>query len=265
MSAIYKIDPRIKIFIILLFTVLIFIIDNLAATACLMSSLFILRLAAKIPIRQASFLKTFTMLAAFIIAVQILLYPGENYILKPLFPYSFPFIGGIGSLKWEGLFAGLTICFRLAALMLLLPMLTQTTSTEKIAAALNSMGLNYRIAFIITTAFNMIPLFEEEGRIIMDARKLRGMRAFESRSFFTRLKAYPALVVPLVLGAMRKAQLASVVMDSRAFGVYKTRTWLSVNGHDKPEMKRLNNLSIVFCVIFSASMLSINFFLPWKY
>ena len=275
MSVIYKIDPRIKILVVLLFTILVFIIDKLIVTVSLVTIFFILRLAARISFRRIGFLKTFSMLAAFIIVVQILLYPGENYIIKPLFPSWFPLLGGVGSLKWEGLFAGLTICFRLAALMLLLPMLSYTTSPDKIAAALASMGFNYRIAFIITTAFNMISVFEEQGRIIMEAQKLRGMRVFESRSFFARLKAYPSLVVPLVLGAMRKAQLASVVMDSRAFGVYKTRTWLlvnrlpvnglPVNGHEKPEMKGLDFFLIVICIIFSAAMLFFNFFPPWKF
>ena len=263
MSVIYNIDTRVKIFIVLLFTILVFIIDKLMVTVCLVSVFFIFRLAARIPFRRIDSLKTFSMLAAFIITTQILLYPGENFIIKPLFPYAFPILGGMGSLKWEGLFAGLTICFRLAALMLVLPMLTYTTSHEKIAAALASLGFNYRIAFIITTAFNMIPLFEEEGRIIMDAQKLRGMCVLESRSFLTRLKAYPALVVPLVLGAMRKAQLASVAMDSRAFGVYKTRTWLPACEFDKPEIKKIDYFSILICVFFSVVILFFNFFPPW--
>ncbi|MCL2243932.1 MAG: energy-coupling factor transporter transmembrane protein EcfT [Treponema sp.] len=266
MSVFYKIDPRVKIFIVLLFTVLIFIIDRLMVTVFLMSSFLILRLAAKIPFRRTGYIKMFSMLAVFIIVVQILFYPGEKYILRPLFPSSFPLLGGMGALKLEGLFSGLTICFRLTALMLLLPMFTVSTTPEKISAALVSFGLNYRVAFIITSAFNMIPLFEEEGRIIMDAQKLRGMSAFESRFFLTRLKAYPALVVPLVLCAMRKAQLVSVVMDSRAFGVYKTRTWLPAGGERSEnglKLKRMDYLTIVFCVIFSVIILFLNF-LPFR-
>jgi len=255
----YKLDPRTKILLVLLLTVLVFIIDKFPVTVCLMVSFFIVRLAAKIPFRGIRFIKTLSMLVAFMILMQILLGPGENYIVKPLFPPSFPLLGGMGSLKWEGLIAGLTIGCRLAALMLLLPMLTRTTSPERIAAALASFGFNYRIAFIITTAFNLIPLFEEDGRVIMDAQKLRGMRCFERRtfgegSFFARLKAYPGLVVPLVLGAMRRAQLVSVAMDSRAFGVYRTRTWL-----DKPAMKGRDYLSIAVCAVFSAVMLLFNF------
>ena len=258
---VYKLDPRVKIAVVFLFTILVFVVDKFHVTVCLMLSFLILRLAAKIPFRGIKFLKTLSMLAAFVILVQILFGPGENYIVKPLFPPSFPLIGGMGSLKWDGLFMGLTIGCRLAALMLLLPMLTETTSPERIAAGLASIGFNYRTAFIITTAFNLIPLFEEDGRVIMDAQKLRGMRSYENSpfklgSFLAKLKAYPCLAVPLVLGAMRRAQSVSVAMDSRAFGVYRKRTWLY-----KPAMKGRDYLSITVCVIFSAVMLLLNYFM----
>ena len=94
----------------------------------------------------------------------------------------------------------------------------------------------------------------------MDAQKLRGMRLFERErrpfkggSLFARLKAYSGLVLPLVLGAMRKAQVSSVAMDSRAFGVYKTRTWL-----DKPVMKMCDYFFIFACIVFSAAVLFLN-------
>ena len=240
----------------MLFTVLVFVVDNLPATVSLALSFLVLRLTAGLPLRGIRFAKPLAMLAVFIIVMQVFLGPGENYIVKPLFPPWFPLFGGYGSLKWDGLFLGIAICCRLAALTFLLPMLTLTTTPREIAAGLSFLGFNYRTAFIITTAFNLIPLFQEEGRLIMDAQKLRGMRSFEGGPFTGKLKAYPSLVVPLMLGAMRRAHSASIAMDARAFGIYKTRTWL-----ERPVMKGLDYLSITVCVFFSASILLLNFFL----
>jgi energy-coupling factor transport system permease protein len=254
MPVIYKIDTRIKIALTLLFTVLVFIVDKLPAAVLLLLSFLAVRLAGKIPIRGIKSLVFLFLLAAFIILMQTIFGPGENYIVKPLFPPSFPLLGGFGSLKWEGFVFGITIACRLLALMFLLPILTETTPPYGIACGLASFGINYRAAFIITTAFNLIPLFEEEGRAIMDAQKLRGMSLFERRSFLAKMKAYPRLVVPLVLGAMRKAQVSSAAMDSRAFGVYKTRTWL-----DKPAMKVHDYLCLVICIVFFVFVLAINF------
>jgi len=64
------------------------------------------------------------------------------------------------------------------------------------------------------------------------------------------------MVVPLVLGAMRRAQAASVAMDSRAFGAFKTRTWL-----EKPVMKSHDYLFLAGFLVFSALALYGNYFL----
>jgi len=245
MSIIYRLDPRIKILVVSFLTVIVFFVDKFPVSVCLLLSFFIFRIIEKIPFRGKRSLLFLSLLALFVILTQMLFGPGENYILKPLFPSSFPVLGGMGSLKWDGIVTGLVVVFRLAALMLLLPILTATTGYEKIAAGLCTLGFNYRIAVIITTAFNLIPIFEENARVIMDAQKLRGMRF--------SLKTYPALVVPLMLGAMRKAQSASIAMDSRAFGVYKTRSWA-----EKPVMKKPDFIFAAVCVIFSFIIILLN-------
>ena len=249
-------DPRTRILLVSLFSVLVFIIDQLPVAAALMLSFFLLRLTLKVPFRSVKSWRTLSMLVFFVILVQILFGPGENYIISPLFPASFPVLGGMGSLKWDGLLLGLVIGCRLVSLMLLLSLFIETTPPHQIAQGLASFGFNYRTAFIITTAFNLIPLFEEQGHAIMDAQKLRGVKSFEEGSFFVKLKAYPPLVVPLVLSAMRKAQLAGIAMDSRAFGVYKTRTWI-----DKSSMNMRDYLSLAICSLFAALTLWINYVL----
>jgi energy-coupling factor transporter transmembrane protein EcfT len=55
---------------------------------------------------------------------------------------------------------------------------------------------------------------------------------------------------------MRKAQLAGTAMDARAFGVYKTRTWL-----EKPSMKVHDYLIVTLCFVFAALTLWLNFLL----
>jgi energy-coupling factor transport system permease protein len=246
MSVFFILDARTKLFIILLFTFLVFFIDALPAAVCMLISFTIIRFMAGIPLRGFKNIKNLTLLAVFIIIMQTLFGQGETYIIKPVFPASFPLFGGAGSLKWEGLIFGIVIVCRLASLMLVLPVLTRTTSPYKIASGLCALGVNYRTAFIITTALNLIPLFKDEAFAIMEAQKMRGMSKFG-------IKSYIKLLVPLMLGAMKKAQVSAVAMDSRAFGVYKTRTWL-----DKPKMKPLDYFFIAGCVVFFIIMMFIN-------
>jgi energy-coupling factor transport system permease protein len=61
---------------------------------------------------------------------------------------------------------------------------------------------------------------------VADAQRLRACQLFEKAGFLTKLRAYPSLVTPLVIGAMRRAQLIAVAMDARAFGAGKNRTYI---------------------------------------
>jgi energy-coupling factor transport system permease protein len=241
-----KLDPRIKLVSVLLLTVLVFFVDKLLISVCLVLTFIIIRLTAKIPFGGIKNIGNLTLLAAFIILMQTLFGPGEN-------SFTLPFIGG--GLKWDGFIFGLMIVCRLCALLLIFPIFTETTSPYQIALALHGLGFNYRTAFIITTTFNLIPLFRETALTIMDAQKLRGMRSFDEGSPIGRMKAYSSLAVPLVLDAMRKAKNSSVAMESRAFGAYKDRTWL-----EKPEIKTMDIIAVFACFVFCACLLFMNYY-----
>jgi energy-coupling factor transport system permease protein len=207
--------------------------------------------------KPGSHFKFFLAIVAFILVIQTLFGPGERYILKPLIPEAIPFAGGKGSLKWDGLALGIVTGFRLISLALLMSMLTASTPPRLLAQGLVRLGLGYRAAYIITTAFNFIPAFEEEARMIMNARKLRGMRAGEEGGLFARLTEYSAMAVPLIIGAMRKAQLSAAAMDARAFGAYKTKTWL-----DSITMSPSDFAALALGAIFSALAVVLNCLLP---
>jgi len=261
MAFLISLDARTKLLCVLLITALIFLVDKIPAAVCLLFFLIVFRLAARVPFRSAKFFINLSLLAVLIILLQMMFFPGTNYIVKPLFPSSFPVFGGIGSLKMEGFFLGSVIACRLFALMVLMPVFTETTSPHKIASGLCALKINYRTAFIITSAFNLIPLFIQEAGLIIDAQKLRGLDSLEKargvrKPLFSGIKAYCGLLLPLMLGAMRKAQVSAVVMDSRAFGIYKTKTWL-----DKSVMKTSDFLFIFACIAFIACILVINYHL----
>jgi len=236
MSYLKLLDARSKLIFIILLTLLVFIIDTLFAAVCLLLSFIIVRLAAGMPLK-AKHLGGFAFLAVFVIILQTIFAPGVSYIVK---------FGTMVTLKWEGLYLGIMISCRFGALMLLLPVFSETTPAHRIAEGLCSLGLGYKIAFIITTAFNLIPFFKNEALVIMEAQVLRAGR-------LRGIKAYALLLTPLMLGAMKKAHISSVVMDSRSFGIYKTRTW-----YDKSVMKGRDYLFITFTVIYFAGMVFLN-------
>jgi energy-coupling factor transport system permease protein len=247
MSFFYKLDPRTKLLFVMVFTLLVFFINGLFPAVCLMFLLFIIHLAAKIPFPGIKNIRNLSLLAFFIITMQIFFASGNNYIVAPLF-------GGIISLKWEGFYLGLLIVCRLISMLILFSVFTKTTPPYSLAVGLNTLGLNYRAAFTITFAFSLVSHFREEALVIMDAQKLRGMRSLEKGSFIARTKAWSFIILPLMLGAMRKAQNSAIAMDSRAFGVYKSRTWL-----EKPRIKAVDLIFIFSVVVIFAGFLFFNY------
>jgi energy-coupling factor transport system permease protein len=252
-SFLHKLDPRAKILLLLLFTVVVFIVSKPAVAAGLTACFVILWFAAKMPFKKiAGYVKFLSVLALFLTLLQMLFGPGDHFIVKPLFPDSVPLVGGRGSLKWEGLALGMVSGLRLMSLILLLPMLAG--NGQQFAQGLAGLGLNYQAAFTITAAINLVPALEQEARVIMDAQKLRGLRAFEERGLWAKLKAYPALAVPLIITALRKSQSMAYAMDSRGFGAYPRRTWL-----ERIKFSFVDGLACAVSVVFCALALAANF------
>jgi energy-coupling factor transport system permease protein len=111
-------------------------------------------------------------------------------------------------------------------MVIVMPLVSLTTPVHMLSLGLVRLGLPYRLAYTMTTALNLIPVLQAEAGVVADAQRLRACRLFEKANFFTKLRAYPSLVTPLVIGAMRRAQLIAVAMDSRAFGAGKNRTYI---------------------------------------
>lgn len=243
-EVVYKLHPAVKLLAVMSITAAIFFIDKILICVCLALFLFLFRLAAGLFLNLSFSFKVkhivnFLLLAAFIILIQ-------------------SFFG-------RGTVFGIAITCRVISLLLVFPILTATTPPHKLAAALNSLGFPYKIAFIITTAFNQVNHFQEEARIITDVQRLRACCAFDMSYWkpadqFMRIKAYAGICFPLVLGAMRKAQISSVAMDSRAFGVNKKRTWL-----EKPQFKRADYFFILGCLIFVILLLVLNSYVDYQF
>ncbi|MCL2808822.1 MAG: energy-coupling factor transporter transmembrane protein EcfT [Treponema sp.] len=247
MSVFFKLDVRTKLFFVILFSILVFIVDKLHVAVSLLLITIIIRLIAKIPLKGFRLLKNLTLLAFFILIIQSVFGPGDSYI--------------VNFIKIDGLILGIVIICRIVVLLLFLPVFTETTPPHRIAAGLCALGLSYRFTFIITIAFNFIYIFKDEALIFIDAQKLRGTRVFdrETRGIFKisilkKIKAYTGLLVPLMLSAMRKAQVSSIIMDCRAFGIYKTRTWI-----DKPVLKKIDFYFMALCAGFFIIMIFYNY------
>jgi energy-coupling factor transport system permease protein len=221
----HRLDPRVKIILLIAFTLVVFTVQDIPLALALLGMAATLWWASRLPLSTWSgYLRFMLGMLAFIVALQAFLYPGTTILVGPLVPRGAPLVGGWGIVTVEGVIFALLLSLRLLTMVSLLPLVTMTTPVHQLFLGLVRLGLPYTLAYTATTTLNLVPILRGEARNVVDAQKLRGLRAFETGNLWGKLRAYPPLVVPLVVGAMRKAQLMSVAMDARGFGAYPRRT-----------------------------------------
>jgi energy-coupling factor transport system permease protein len=223
----HRLDPRTKLISMLLVTGVIFVVQSLWVAAVVLLTLILIWFLAGLPFSVLKGLgKAVVGIMVFLFVVQALFYPGEIVLVQPIIPRFVPLIGGTGKIALEGVLFALLLSLRLLAMIIVLPLVSMTTPVHTFTLGLVRMGLPYHLAYTTTTALNLIPILQTEASTIVDAQRLRALQVFEKGSFLDKLKAYPPLITPLVIGAMRRAQLMAMAMDSRAFGAAKDRTYI---------------------------------------
>lgn len=256
-SFLHRLDARVKIILLLLLTVLVFMTRNFPVLITIFAFILICWKLSGIPMRElAGYLKLLVGLIAFVVVIQCLFQTGETYLVNPIIPEAVPLIGGMGKISVEGIQFGLMLGFRLLVIMCLMPLIIMCTRVRELSLGFVKLGVPYRIAFMITTALNQVPMLQDEISTITDAQKLRAFTVFEDGKPLQKLKAYPALVVPLVMGAMKKSVLIGTAMDVRAFGSKKSRSYL----HDIT-MEGKDIAALVGIVLFCGGLLAANLYL----
>ncbi|HNS50054.1 MAG TPA: energy-coupling factor transporter transmembrane component T [Anaerolineae bacterium] len=124
-----------------------------------------------------------------------------------------------------GVEAGVYIAGRFLSVILLSYLFVLTTEPNDLAYALMRAGLPYRYGFALITALRLVPTFEQEGQIVYDAQRARGVR-YDVRSPRRLLTLAQQFVLPLLVSALGKVDSLAVSMEGRCFGKHPTRTFL---------------------------------------
>ncbi len=252
---IHRLDPRAKIVFMIIVSTSIFMVQKIYIAAFILLVMVFLWILAKLPGSVLwGFMKILLPIIGFLFIVQAIFYPGTTPLIKPLIP-----IGkGIGQVTLEGLLFAVLLALRLMAMIIMLPLVSFTTPVQSFALGMVKMGLPYKLAYTLTTALNLVPILQIETGVIVDAQKLRAMQTFEKGKIGEKMRAYPALVTPLVIGSMRRAQLMAVAMDSRAFGASKSRTYLEdISMHFKDWAFLIGSILFSVGIVMASSLLKI--------
>ena len=131
---------------------------------------------------------------------------------------------------WFGLGMALKLELFLGAGILFL----STTRIEEFAYALTRLGMPYKVGFTMTMAFRLVPVFVDAATTVVQAQRCRGLD-FERGGLWQRVRRYVPVMVPVFMGALRRADQMAMALDARGFQRAAARTALDehpVRGSD---------------------------------
>ena len=262
-SFVHKMDPRVKILIIIAYIVFIFLIRNFFGFLPIALFLTAAIAFSRVPIASVlRSIRAILVLVIFAALLNLLLYGGSDATVLE--------IGGV-QLKWlifsitdKGLISAAFMSLRLILLVLGTCLLTLTTTpmdlTEGIESLLTPLKWVkfpvHELALIMSIALRFIPTLMEETDRIVSAQKSRGAD-FESGNIFSRMGAMVPILIPLLVSAFRRAEELGDAMDSRCYSGAKGRTKYKVL---KVGLRDL--FGTIFAVAVFAGIILLNIYLP---
>src|SRR5579859_237758 len=215
-SVIHRLDPRTKILATLVLAVVVFVAHTFAALLAYAALLAAIVLAARIPPGYVlRGLRPVFWLLAFTVVLQIVFGPPGGHAV---------FHRGPIVITRENLSLGFFYGARLALLIVATSLMTFTTSPVELTDGLERLLRPFRrigvpaheLALMMTIALRFIPTLIEETDKIMKAQMARGAE-FTQGSIVRRARALVPLLVPLFVGAFRRAEALALAMEARCY------------------------------------------------
>lgn len=221
-SVIHKIDPRVKILLIIAYIVFLFVANNFVSLDFMVLVTVAIVLLTKIPVKMYfKGLKAIMFIILFTSVLNMFYGSGE-----PIWQWGFL------KITLNGISNAVFISIRIVALIFISCVLTYTTSPTDLTDALERLMKPltvfhikvHEIAMMMTIALRFVPTLLEETDKIMNAQKARGAN-MDSGGLIKRVKAMMPVLVPLLVSSFNRAYELAVAMECRCYrgGAGRTR------------------------------------------
>ena len=221
-SVLHKLDPRMKIILLILYIVVLFIAKSVVSYILIIISTVLLIYLSKIPFKL--YFKGLKPL------IFIIIFTGLLNVLYSQGPYICEF--WIFKISINGIINAVKMIIRIILLVMSTSILTYTTSPVLLTSGLERLLSPLKVikvpvhefSMMMTIALRFIPTLLEETDKIMSAQKARGAD-FESGGLMKRIKALVPIIIPLLVSAVRRAEELATAMQCRCYnGDSKNRT-----------------------------------------
>ena len=214
-SFVHKLDPRIKICIMVVLMVAVFLPCGFWGPAIVGGFLLIVLVASKISVKYVykSFKPIiFTML--FLLVINVLVIRTGDVLIDL----------GFISIYTDAIIQTLYIAIRLLLMIVVTTLLTATTKPldltlgiEDLLTPFEKLGMRtHDLAMMISLALRFIPSLLEEAQRILKAQASRGVD-IENGNFKEKISAILSLIVPLFVSCFQRADDLADAMEARGY------------------------------------------------
>jgi len=247
-SPVHRLDPRIKILSVILFIIIIFFIKSFSGYAITAAFILFLILVSKVPLKAVlRSIKGIIILVIFTAFINILFF-NEGKIL---------FSWWIIKITLDGVIFAFQMALRLLLLVTGTSILTLTTTpmslTDGIESLLSPLKVIkfpvHDVAIIMSITLRMIPALMEETNKIILAQKARGAD-FETGGLIRRARALIPILIPLFVGAFRRADELAYALDARCYNATPKRTRMKIM-----KLRLSDMFGFLILLLFSAAIL----------
>ncbi|MBY8983472.1 MAG: energy-coupling factor transporter transmembrane protein EcfT [Candidatus Lokiarchaeota archaeon] len=196
-SFLHNLDPRAKLFLAIVYTIVALLFNQIIPLFLILLSLVPLVVIGKIFRQWIKSIRGLSFLVIFII------------ILNTLF---------------------ISLSFAIAMILRIFIMISAfsifflTVDPNNLALSLISMKIPYEFAFSFSLAFRFVPTIAKEAQNIMDAQQSRGYE-MQEKGLINQIKNLFPLLIPLIICSIRRAFNVAEALESRAFGSKKERSY----------------------------------------
>jgi energy-coupling factor transport system permease protein len=248
-TVIHRLDPRTKFFAVICVTIMSLEVSRsliiLVGMLLFMVPMFII---AKTPKRTIATLVYISCLMTIGLSLTFgFIAPRETSFSWRLPVTGITFMIGPFTYYYDGFIYALGFALKTSIpIFFAIAVLTSTTDPNKLLVALSDIGIPDDVAFVVSTAFRLIPLFAEEWANIRDAILVRGAQS----GGISRIRFYRLMLEPLMIGALRRSREMSYAIEARAFGTRRRThmTKLIMRGADYGVLAISLSLVCIFLV-----------------
>ncbi len=245
-TIIHRLDPRTKLIGLVCYIVALFLAKSYASYALMVLVLVVLSALAHIRAKTLlSGLKPLLFIVLFTGVINLFYGKGE-----PLVQF------WVLKITADGIRTAVFMVLRIMLLVCGTFLLTYTTSPlqltdglERLFAPLKAIRFPvHELAMMMSIALRFIPTLIEETDKIMSAQKARGA-SFDTGKLTERAKALIPLLVPLFVGAFRRADELATAMECRCYHAGEGRTRMK-----ELHFARRDVLALVLCALMIAAV-----------